>query len=957
MPPKFNPGTRRQFWLRPLTNTSNTELTSFILREDAASKQGAQFGRNVRLGDPISLGPNSAWRQLSWEGGVRQEDWRDRLMFQEGSADTRARSGKLTLHNGWKALITGKRSQNRYTMVAAPVVNEFGTASELLVGEGHQPHWPTSTYPTGGYRIVRINMLTGVRTPLPGGPNNKLGVIQSLVPAEQGESANRGSVFVATSNALWQLVYGTGAWGWLQDTNCTVGINTDSMVAFNGNIYYGSYGMFRRRTPVAPYGVLGTHTDVKQHNGALRVSVMTVWNNRIWYAVQYPRSIALYSSDGNVSQRAVDIPNDFFVTSIAVHYGHLYIGGLRPTPGDSNKGTGQVWRFSGSSLTLLWEGGDPAVGGHASVTGMVSHGPALYWTVSGTPAQSAGTDPAITYTPRACIMGYDPVSDAIFEGPGVPVPSGVGTVAVAGLASVGGVLIAHFMDTTLGGPHPDPNGHNIIHTLAKYQTGGLKRNDFQVDAVDLLGGASFDSVDDSTVIRSEFITSSKYHGEEDVSSEDKTWLGARLRLRIPLPDAQVRLVMLTEGGRSEVPIGTVHYDATQVGWRTATLPMRASVYAQAVLADTPVGYWRLDERTASSTTVQDLGSATPTVLAGGLTGAVMPRNGVAVGTPTREVPGTLSDDPNNAYTFDGSSQYVQIADADDWSVFRSGVPGSMECWFNPSTSPLTDQSPVAKGTTAAFEWSVLRNGVVTSFVVRNAAGSSIANIALGSTAIGTWYHLVVTWDGTTARTYVNGVAGATSTLSGTYTPGTGMLNIGRRADASQYFPGSVDEVAIYATQLSAARVLAHYNAGVNSPPYLSANTVQYKLYLENTSTSLTSTASVDVDSVEVTWLPKPGLRRTWRYTAICQDSDTRLDDSANPVTTGAAMSDFLQSAWANRTPYLLWEARTATTTPVPASEAGIEVFVTEFLEQSFRISSDSTETGRYVQVTFTEHIR
>jgi len=68
------------------------------------------------------------------------------------------------------------------------------------------------------------------------------------------------------------------------------------------------------------------------------------------------------------------------------------------------------------------------------------------------------------------------------------------------------------------------------------------------------------------------------------------------------------------------------------------------------------------------------------------------------------------------------------------------------------------------------------------------------------------------------------------------------------------------------------------------------------------------------------------------------------------------MSDFLQSAWANRTPYLLWEARTATATPVPASEAGIKVFVTEFLEQSFRISSDSTETGRYVQVTFTEHI-
>jgi hypothetical protein len=83
-----------------------------------------------------------------------------------------------------------------------------------------------------------------------------------------------------------------------------------------------------------------------------------------------------------------------------------------------------------------------------------------------------------------------------------------------------------------------------------------------------------------------------------------------------------------------------------------------------------------------------------------------------------------------------------------------------------------------------------------------------------------WHHVAATksGNGTTAGStvlYIDGVD-----VTGTIAAHTGLtssasfLNVGRRLSGlDEFFNGSLDEVAIYPTQLSAARILAHYTAG------------------------------------------------------------------------------------------------------------------------------------------------
>jgi hypothetical protein len=77
----------------------------------------------------------------------------------------------------------------------------------------------------------------------------------------------------------------------------------------------------------------------------------------------------------------------------------------------------------------------------------------------------------------------------------------------------------------------------------------------------------------------------------------------------------------------------------------------------------------------------------------------------------------------------------------------------------------------------------------------------------------TWHHVVATKNGSEVRIYIDGVDRTAPGTAVTLSSNATALNIGRASTGSAYTSGDIDEVAIYPTALSAARVQAHYQAG------------------------------------------------------------------------------------------------------------------------------------------------
>lgn len=218
-----------------------------------------------------------------------------------------------------------------------------------------------------------------------------------------------------------------------------------------------------------------------------------------------------------------------------------------------------------------------------------------------------------------------------------------------------------------------------------------------------------------------------------------------------------------------------------------------SVYAATVLADTPLAYWRLGDSNTSGSCHDATGNGNDALVVGGV---------------TLGVPGALMGDPDTAAHFDGTTGVLQVGNKFN---FTGMVPMTIELWANPD---------VIDGTYRHLESKMLYNDAGQPYdgiymYVHQATtmgwerwGDGTIDLAPTTPVVttGAWWHIVGTFDGATETLYVNAnpvqegqtqVAVAANTVS--------ML-------LGDLFQGSLDEVAIYGTALSATRVLAHYEA-------------------------------------------------------------------------------------------------------------------------------------------------
>ena len=210
----------------------------------------------------------------------------------------------------------------------------------------------------------------------------------------------------------------------------------------------------------------------------------------------------------------------------------------------------------------------------------------------------------------------------------------------------------------------------------------------------------------------------------------------------------------------------------------------ASTYGSAVSIDGPVSYWRLGDSCTRAADEKGL------------------NNGSYLNGPSLGAAGLVSADPGNkAVRFDGVNDAVQVPDSASLDVTNAF---SIEAWLKPDSLPAAGSW--ASVVTKAEAYSLQFNGPRLEFtLIQNGARRRLQAPA-GSVIAGTAYHVVATFDGTTQRLYLNGTQVGSAAASGAASVTATPLTFGSWDGSSEFFPGTIDEVALYDKVLGAGAV-------------------------------------------------------------------------------------------------------------------------------------------------------
>ncbi len=243
-------------------------------------------------------------------------------------------------------------------------------------------------------------------------------------------------------------------------------------------------------------------------------------------------------------------------------------------------------------------------------------------------------------------------------------------------------------------------------------------------------------------------------------------------------------------------------------------------YIADVMADSPIGYWRLDDpRTGPSSTMADSSG-------NGYDGTV-----VEVGiTPLYQQPGPFgigdlcwSDEAVGS----GFSYIRVITNAFDSVVGAASQPFTFEIWQRaPSSGSGTPNAVMDKTDIAGpANWNtmqVITNGNANAQLYDGSNNPSVNSNLTGSVEGASWFHLVMVREISPTPQillYVNAnLEGTAAVAAAVDTSNTINFSIGSREDnTDRHINHAVAHAAIYNTALSPARILSHYTIGTTTP--------------------------------------------------------------------------------------------------------------------------------------------
>jgi hypothetical protein len=214
----------------------------------------------------------------------------------------------------------------------------------------------------------------------------------------------------------------------------------------------------------------------------------------------------------------------------------------------------------------------------------------------------------------------------------------------------------------------------------------------------------------------------------------------------------------------------------------------------------PVAYWKFDEG-YGSTANDEMGNYDGTLSAGG-------SGGNSSETEMWELGGRFG----KAIEFDGSNDKVTTSAFDLLDTY------TVSMWYRNSAAPVTDRIDQAfcwnstSDRGICFSWDHTNTDFIQGWSHYDDNYEDLKYTT--SLQADTWYHMVLTYDETTVRAYLDGIEEVSAVADAATDSGTEIVSIGAgMGGTSDYDDGVVDEVKIFNYAMTADQVKTEYNAG------------------------------------------------------------------------------------------------------------------------------------------------
>jgi hypothetical protein len=184
--------------------------------------------------------------------------------------------------------------------------------------------------------------------------------------------------------------------------------------------------------------------------------------------------------------------------------------------------------------------------------------------------------------------------------------------------------------------------------------------------------------------------------------------------------------------------------------------------------------------------------------------------------------GTLTNGPTfnsgngGSIVFDGVNDYVDLSSYANNSLWNSLWPTglSFNCVIRLASPYSFSQRSIFCRSSGSAGSNWFNFSVETNRQLRFWIGNYVPAFTTTSLTAGVIYHVILTWDKSNVRYYINGVLDSTTGNSNVLTNGTATaLTLGSAtgAFAGWEFPGSIYNFSVYNRALTAAEVLQNYN--------------------------------------------------------------------------------------------------------------------------------------------------